>query len=154
MEAVIEKECSALGGLFQTIITDMKVKIWCLFSSKHSCMRTRLGCVNKVSCAGKPVAFDYRSHTSHWCVKCFCLRISFIAAVWRCICHGCKWIHACLRCIGHIDLFLVYMDWMALLCLSALSINPFINNVQIISEVWDYVSVVQLGFIGTCLMVV
>ncbi|KAI7806921.1 putative metastasis suppressor protein 1-like [Triplophysa rosa] len=28
MEAVIEKECSALGGLFQTIITDMKVKIF------------------------------------------------------------------------------------------------------------------------------
>lgn len=25
MEAVIEKECSALGGLFQTIISDMKV---------------------------------------------------------------------------------------------------------------------------------
>lgn len=27
MEAVIEKECSALGGLFQTIIADMKVKL-------------------------------------------------------------------------------------------------------------------------------
>ncbi|KAL2308671.1 hypothetical protein Nmel_001730 [Mimus melanotis] len=27
MEAVIEKECSALGGLFQTIISDMKVVI-------------------------------------------------------------------------------------------------------------------------------
>lgn len=26
MEAVIEKECSALGGLFQTIISDMKVR--------------------------------------------------------------------------------------------------------------------------------
>lgn len=25
MEAVIEKECSALGGLFQTLIGDMKV---------------------------------------------------------------------------------------------------------------------------------
>ncbi|KAJ8785002.1 hypothetical protein J1605_007558 [Eschrichtius robustus] len=28
MEAVIEKECSALGGLFQTIISDMKVGRW------------------------------------------------------------------------------------------------------------------------------
>lgn len=28
MEAVIEKECSALGGLFQTIISDMKVSDW------------------------------------------------------------------------------------------------------------------------------
>lgn len=28
MEAVIEKECSALGGLFQTIISDMKVRVW------------------------------------------------------------------------------------------------------------------------------
>lgn len=26
MEAVIEKECSALGGLFQTTISDMKVR--------------------------------------------------------------------------------------------------------------------------------
>jgi hypothetical protein len=26
MEAVIEKECSALGGLFQTVIGDMKVR--------------------------------------------------------------------------------------------------------------------------------
>lgn len=27
MEAVMEKECSALGGLFQAIVNDMKVKI-------------------------------------------------------------------------------------------------------------------------------
>ena len=28
MDAGIEKECSALGGLFQLIMNDMKVKTW------------------------------------------------------------------------------------------------------------------------------
>ncbi|XP_057196400.1 protein MTSS 1-like isoform X7 [Triplophysa rosa] len=44
MEAVIEKECSALGGLFQTIITDMKSSypIWEDFISKAVKLQSQL----------------------------------------------------------------------------------------------------------------
>ncbi|XP_031429433.1 protein MTSS 1-like isoform X1 [Clupea harengus] len=44
MEAVIEKECSALGGLFQTIIGDMKSSypIWEDFISKASKLQSQL----------------------------------------------------------------------------------------------------------------
>ncbi|XP_051577505.1 protein MTSS 1-like isoform X2 [Myxocyprinus asiaticus] len=44
MEAVIEKECSALGGLFQTIITDMKnsYPIWEDFISKAVKLQSQL----------------------------------------------------------------------------------------------------------------
>lgn len=27
----VEKECGALGGLFQAIVNDMKVRHWCYF---------------------------------------------------------------------------------------------------------------------------
>ena len=40
MEAVIEKECSALGGLFQTVIGDMKVRKLCI---KRVLSGTQLG---------------------------------------------------------------------------------------------------------------
>lgn len=44
MEAVIEKECSALGGLFQTVITDMKSSypIWEDFINKAGKLQSQL----------------------------------------------------------------------------------------------------------------
>ncbi|XP_018417735.1 PREDICTED: metastasis suppressor protein 1 isoform X2 [Nanorana parkeri] len=44
MEAVIEKECSALGGLFQTIISDMKASypVWEDFISKAGKLQSQL----------------------------------------------------------------------------------------------------------------
>ncbi|KAJ7404025.1 metastasis suppressor protein 1-like protein [Willisornis vidua] len=44
MEAVIEKECSALGGLFQTIISDMKgsYPVWEDFINKAGKLQSQL----------------------------------------------------------------------------------------------------------------
>ncbi|XP_008303830.1 metastasis suppressor protein 1-like [Stegastes partitus] len=44
MEAVIEKECSALGGLFQTVIGDMKSSypIWEDFINKAGKLQSQL----------------------------------------------------------------------------------------------------------------
>ncbi|MED6280447.1 Metastasis suppressor protein 1 [Characodon lateralis] len=44
MEAVIEKECSALGGLFQTVIGDMKSScpIWEDFITKAGKLQSQL----------------------------------------------------------------------------------------------------------------
>ncbi|XP_073086146.1 uncharacterized protein [Manis javanica] len=46
MEAVIEKECSALGGLFQTIISDMKgsYPVWEDFINKAGKLQSQLRC--------------------------------------------------------------------------------------------------------------
>nr|XP_043873526.1 protein MTSS 1-like [Solea senegalensis] len=44
METVMERECSALGGLFQTVIADMKgsYPVWDDFISKASKLQSQL----------------------------------------------------------------------------------------------------------------
>lgn len=47
MEAVIEKECSALGGLFQTVIGDMKVRQINFFPTQVNVIQVPINDVRK-----------------------------------------------------------------------------------------------------------
>lgn len=85
MEGVIEKECSALGGLFQTIITDMKVNMLYLFSpacvldeavsTKSAALENQLRLTTKVIRHADAFALAITFHTCIASFQCNCVTL-------------------------------------------------------------------------------